>query len=319
MSLTLAFGSKDNVMEDIHLLAKQGETNPKIVVVTGPGAGETLLEKTSALFLDEHLVLVLLDPTESFVEEMKGTLSILKEKMNVIIYCTSSDFDLPASLGAVKITLEKEKEKRFREKVRSVMKMDGKKMTEKALALLQERVKDEALLEEELAKLMSYTGDKKLIELRDVAAIVTEVHDGDFIALSEAIARKSKKEVIAILETLLSQETNILAVHGFMARHIRLLLQAKDAGEFLQADADFRSFSKGFAGLKEKLDLTPMEKRHYLAYQKPYYAYNLTKTSKKFTKQMLVSFLHMLAGFDLKVKKGTKHDRTNFEAGLLGV
>jgi hypothetical protein len=98
-----------------------------------------------------------------------------------------------------------------------------------------------------------------------------------------------------------------------------LLLQAKEREGFFIGVPDFRAFSKAFGKLKEDLDGVPLEKRHYLAFQKPYYAFNLFKASRKYTREDLLSFLDMLAHFDAKVKKGTRHDRTNFEAGFLEV
>ncbi len=222
-------------------------------------------------------------------------------------------------MGAVRIAVEQEKEKRFKEKVLAAVRADGKKMTDKAYALLKERIRDESLLEGELAKLIGYVGDRTVVETKDVAAVITEMHEEDFITLSEAIARKDKKQIMSILETLLSQGLNLLAIHSFMSRHIGLLLQARDAEEFFAGASDFRSFSKGFGGLKTSLDSVPLDKRHYLAYQKPFYAFNLSKTSRKFPEETLISFLSMLADFDYKVKKGTRYDRTNFEAGLLGI
>lgn len=319
MGLTLAFGYKDNLVEDVHFLARQSTENPKIVMIAGPRAKEMLMERTSGLFVDESVVLVLADPSRKFIDDVEGVLEILKKKMNIIIYTTSPDLSLPAGLGAVRVTMEKEKEKRIREKVRAAMRADGKKMTEKALALLQERLRDEALLDEELSKLMSYTVDKKVIDAKDVEAVITEVREEDFITLADAIARRNRKDVLAILETLLSQGMNILVVQAFMARHIRLLLQAKDSEKLLNSDADYRVFAKSFGGLKERFDLTPEETKHYLAYQKPFYAYKLSKTSRKFSEKTLISFVEMLAAFDLYVKRGARHERTRFETGLLGV
>jgi DNA polymerase III delta subunit len=316
--LTLAFGYKDNAIEDVHALARQ-RAGAKIVMVAGPRAKEVLLEKNSALFVEENILLVLSDPSPAFIKEMEGTLRELKEKMHIVIYSTSPDFELPPSLGATRVTLEKEKEKRIKEKVRSAMKADGKKMTEKALALLKDRLRDESMLDEELSKLMNYTAGKDVIDLKDVAAVITEASEEDFIGLSDALASRDKKEIIFVFESLLSQGMNILALHAFMARHIRLLLQAKDMEEEFKNEPDYRLFVKSFEQLKERFHSVPGEKKHYLAYQKPFYAYKLFKTSRKFTKKALISFLEMLASLDVAVKKGTRHDRTKFEAGLTGV
>jgi DNA polymerase III delta subunit len=274
--------------------------------VTGAAVKEAVVEKASALFVEPDLVLVLLDPAKEAIERVAGPLVALKEKAHVIIYFTTPGFDVPPELGAVRIAVEKEKEKRFKEKVLAHVRSQGKKMTDKAYALLKERVRDETLLDGELAKLVAYVGEKGLIETKDVAAIVTEIHEEDFITLSDAMARKDRKEVM------------ILAIHGFMTRHVRLLLQARDAAEFFKGVSDFRAFSKDFGKLKEDLVPAPLEKRQYLAFQKPYYAYNLCKSGRRMDEKALLSLLQMLARFDHKVKKGTRHDRTNFEAGLLG-
>ncbi|HUJ69093.1 MAG TPA: hypothetical protein VLW86_06195 [Syntrophorhabdales bacterium] len=316
--IIVAAGSKDNFMEDIHVLSRDLGEEPRIVTVTGTQVREAVVEKASALFMEPNLVLVLLDPGKEAIEALVGPLAVLKERAHVIIYFTTPGFDVPAELGAVRIAVEKEKEKRFKEKVLAIVRSGGKKMTDKAYALLKERVRDEALLDGELAKLVAYVGEKGVIDAKDVAAIVTEMHEEDFIALSDAMARKDRKEIMTIVETLLSQGMNLLAIHGFMTRHVRLLLQARDAAAFFKEASDFRAFSKDFGKLKEELDPTPLEKRNYLAFQKPYYAYNLCKTSRRMNEETLLSLLEMLAALDYKVKKGTRLDRTNFEAGLLG-
>jgi DNA polymerase III delta subunit len=232
---------------------------------------------------------------------------------------TSSDFDFPPGIDFEKINLEKEKEERVKTKVLNAVRAEGKKMTDKAYGLLKERIRDEAFLEHELEKILSYVGDKTIIEVKDVATVVTETHEEDFISLSDAMARKDRKQIMLIVNTLLGQGMGLLAVHGFLTRHINLLLQTKDVGEFFKSASDFRSFSKSFSTLKNILDGTPPEKKNYLPFQKPYYAYNLCKTGQRFSDDILIDFIRMLAQFDKTFKRGTKHDRTHFEATFLKV
>ncbi len=304
-------------MEDVHVLAKRWSESPKIAIVSAAATREVILEKASALFIEEDLVLAFLDPPPKVVSELASHVNSLGERVGLIFYSTSDDLGFPSSLQAERVNMEKEKRERVRSKVLAAMRMGGKKMSDRAFSLLKERVRDEALLDTELGKLINYVGDKKVIEAKDVAAVVTEVQEGDFIVLSEALARKDRKQIMLILDALLSQGLDLLAVHGFMTRHIGLLLQARDAEEFLGASSDFRQFSKEFGRLKGIIDSPPMEKRNFLAFQKPYYAYNLCKTGRRLTDDMLLSFLDMLTQFDRMVKKGTKHDRANFELGLL--
>jgi DNA polymerase III delta subunit len=316
--LIVALGSKENAMEDIHLLAAKAISNPRVLVLSGQGTKETVIETASALFIDEGVVIALVDPPEKLIKEIEKSLSILIERVSVIVYSTSPEYVLPSTLPSTRVALQQEKEKRLKDRVLAAVKIEGKKMTDKAFALLRERVSDEVMLGEELKKLVNYVGDKAVIEAKDVAAVVTDFSEEDFISLGDAMARRDKKQLLEIVEALLSQGTNILAIHAFMARHTRLLLQAKDGESAAHSGSDFRVFSKGFPNLKESLVFPPSEKKHYLAYQKPFYAYNLCKASEKLTRKTLLSFFDRLVEFDLLTKKGTKHDRANFEAGLLG-
>jgi DNA polymerase III delta subunit len=315
--IILAFGQKETFLEDVHYLATRWFETPRVVVTTGASAVVTVSEKVSGLFVEDNLVLVLLDPPSDTIEQVAPALKSLQESAGIIIYSTSTTLELPPSLEAERVNIEKEKEERVKAKVLSAVRAEGKKMTDKAYALLKERIRDEAFLKEELAKLVAYTGEKKVIEVKDVAAVITDTQEESFIGLSDALAKKKGKRVIAILDTLLSQGFNILAVHGFLSKYVSLLIQARDKGESLRAAPDFRAFSKGFSRFKDDLEWMPTEKKNFLAYQKPYYAYSLCKTSQVFSDETLELLLGMLVRLDKAIKSGTKHERTAFEAGLL--
>ncbi len=315
----VAIGSKDNLVEDISLLARKWLENPKIVALTGPTMKAGIVEKASALFIDTNIVLALLDPDRSLLEAVKDQLLTLKEKINSIVYYTGVKPDVPAFLGSAPVQMEQDREMRVRERVLSSTRGRRKKMTDKAFALLKERIKDEVLLEQELGKLLDYVGDRETIELRDVATVVTQTHEDTLITLFDAMAQRNHKELIGILENLLAQGVHILAVQSYLVRQIRLLLQAKDMEDLLTTEMDYKMFSKTFTTLKESLDFAPKERKHYFPYQKPYYAFKLSKTSMKFSKKELVSLLGMLAHLDALIKKGTKHDRVRLETGLLEV
>ncbi len=317
--IIVAIGSKDSLVEDISLLARKWLENPKIVVLSGPTMKAGVAEKASALFIDTNIVLALLDPDRSLLEAVKDQLLILKEKISLIVYYSGTKPDVPSFLGSAPIQMEQDREMRIRERVLSSTRARRKKMTDKAFSLLKERIKDESLLETEMGKLLDYVGDKETIEVRDVAAVVTQTHEDSLITLFEAMAQKNHKELIATLENLLAQGVHILAVQSFIVKQIRLLLQAKDMEELVTSEMDYKMFSKTFPTLKESLDFTPKEKKQYFPYQKPYYAFKLSKTSAKFSRKELVSLLGMLAHLDALIKKGTKYDRVRLEAGLLEV
>jgi DNA polymerase III delta subunit len=63
--------------------------------------------------------------------------------------------------------------------------------------------------------------------------------------------------------------------------------------------------------------LKPNDKKQHFPYQKPYYAYNLSKASQKFKRKKLVDFFDNLTDFDIKMKSGSKFERILLEHGLL--
>jgi DNA polymerase III delta subunit len=317
--IAVALGSKENFLEDISLVARKWLPNPRIEPLTGSNIRAGVVEKASALFVDTNIVLALLDPDHRDLEAVKDQLLSLREKINIIVYYTGPKPDVPQFLGSAPVHLEQDREKRLRERVLSTTRGRRKKMTDKAYALLKDRVKDETLLEQELSKLLDYVGDKETIELRDVTAVVAATHEDTLIKLFDAMAQRNHKELLTILENLFAQGVHILAIQSFLVRQIRLLLQAKDMEELITAEMDYKAFSKTFAALKEGLDFVPQERKHYLRYQKPYYAFKLSQTSMKFSKKELRSLLGMLARLDALIKTGTKYDKVRLETGLLEV
>jgi len=315
--LIIAVGSKENVLEDIHALAKRLVNEPELVIATGKDTRNTVIEHASNLFLDEHRVLVIIDPERGCIEELKGQLDVLKEKIFIILYSTSKESDLHQVIEGEQVVLEQDKEKRIREQVLSVVRSYGKKMTKEGFALLKERIKDESILGSELLKLVSYVGDRKEIGSKDVRAIVTQTHEESFLRLFEAFAAFDRQKMIDIFENLLENGEDILAIQSYLVNQIRLLLQAKDMEEVFRAGQGFPLFKKTFLKWKEGLELEASERKRYLPYKHPYYAFQLSQTSQKMSKKDLIAFLDMLAGFDVNVKRGTRYGRTHLEYGLL--
>jgi DNA polymerase III delta subunit len=199
------------------------------------------------------------------------------------------------------------------------LKQYDKKMTDKAFRALVERIKDESVLESELMKLVNYIGDKSSIDSKDIHAIIVEMHEDNLINLFESIAKLDNQEVLKIFENLLKNGVHILAVHSYLVRQIRLLLQAKDMEELYRANPDYGTFVKTFGKWKENLEIKTSEKKHYFPYQKPFYAHKLSKASRRISKQTLISFLNSLTMSDVRMKRGTRFDQFHMERDLLEV
>ncbi|OPY74492.1 MAG: DNA polymerase III subunit delta [Syntrophorhabdus sp. PtaU1.Bin058] len=316
--LVIAIGSKENVVEDIHALAKRLISEPELLIVTGKDIRNAVIGQASNMFPDERRVLAIIDPERGCIEELKAQLDVLKEKIFIVLYSFDRESGLHQVIEGEQVVLEQDKEKRIREQVLSVVRSYGKTMTKEGFALLKERIKDESILGSELLKLVDYVGDRKEIGSKDVRAIVTETHEESFLRLFEAFAAFDRQKMIGIFENLLENGEDILAIQSYLVNQIRLLLQAKDMEEvFRAAGQGFPLFKKTFLKWKEGLDLDAAERKRYLPYKHPYYAFQLSQTSQKMSKRDLIAFLDMLAGFDVNVKRGTKYGRTHLEYGLL--
>lgn len=316
--ITIAIGSRENALEDIHTLARERVENPEVVMIGPKEARERVREFASALFLDAGLVLVLVEPEKELIHDLKKQLHTLAERVHVILYLTSALTDGHKPIEGKVVVLEQKKERRIEDRVRAFIRKYGKKMTHQALQLLTARIKDESVLDTELMKLVTYVGERTDIKSRDILAIGTETHEDSLITLFDAFARKDKEAALGIFQNLLDNGLPILAIHSFLTRQIRLLLHAKDMEEVFAASPEYPVFSKTFAKWKDVMDMKPSEKKHYLPFQKPYYAFNLSKTSGKISRQDLIAFFDMLADLDLSIKSGAKNERTRLEEGLIG-
>jgi DNA polymerase III delta subunit len=319
--IIIAVGSKENLLEDVHVIAKQLISDPELVIASGKEKDmrNIIIEKASNLFINENLVLVVVDPGGALIDELKGQLQALKEKISVVIFTTSASDKISEHIDGKVIVLEQDKEKRLKGKVRSFLQGHTKKMTDKAFDLLMERIKDESILESELTKLVAFVGEKNTIESKDIRTIVGETHEDSLMALFEAFQKFDKKEMLAIFENLIDNGQYILAIHSYLVNQIRLLLQTKDMEKMVREGVEYPVFAKVFKKWKEDLDLQSSEKRRYLPYQHPYYAYKLSKVGHNISQKDLLAFFEMLTTFDVQVKRGTKYDRVRMEYGLLKV
>jgi len=316
--ILIAVGTKENIASDISVLGTKWSPNAQVIVSSGKEIKALIVEKASALFLDDNLVLVLLDPDKSIFTELTGQLDILRERIHIIIYTTSALPDYLKDISKQITFMDKDKETRIKKRVLAFLKQYNKKMTDKAFRALVERIKDESSLESELIKVINYIGDKSSIDSKDIHAIITELHEDSLITLFDAMAKLDREEMLRIFENLLRNGVHILAIHSYLVRQIRLLLQAKDMEELYRANPDYTTFVKILGKWKQDLEIKTSEKKHYFPYQKPFYAHKLSKASRKITKQTLISFFNSLTIADIRMKRGTRFDQIYMERDLLG-
>jgi DNA polymerase-3 subunit delta len=105
----------------------------------------------------------------------------------------------------------------------------GVSFAPQALAALAEAVGgDSARAANETAKLAAYVGEKKMIEVADVAALVVgETHE-DMFGFLDAIAGKQTQRAATMLEKQIEAGIEPMQMLAMLARTVRLLLAARD-------------------------------------------------------------------------------------------
>ncbi len=317
--MLLALGAKENIIEDIHVLAGRFHEHPAIAIAQGKDLRQVVIEKASNLFLAENLVIVVIDPDVADVKALKPNLDALKDRAGLIVYLTKESPGVCDILEMNPVILEKDREKRIKERVRTAIKRNGKKMTDKAFTLLTSRIRDESILDQEVLKLIAYVGDRPTIDSKDIQTVVTETHEDTLMVLFDAFSRMDKKEVLAIFEGLVENGQHILAIHSYLVNQMRLLIQAKDLEPHIPDARAYPPFASAFKQWKEEIEIDTSGKKRYLPFQHPYYAYKLFTTARKLPRKSLIDFYEFLCSLDVKIKSGTKHDRVLMEYGLLKV
>ena len=65
--IIIALGDKDNVFEDISILAKKVSENPEVIISTGKEIKNHIIEKSSALFIEQNIVMAFVDPSDEII------------------------------------------------------------------------------------------------------------------------------------------------------------------------------------------------------------------------------------------------------------
>jgi len=303
-------GFRSTLVSDIRAIAEKLHSSPKIVVLEGEEIEKGLAKISFSLFLEENLVVFLVNPKKETIEKLKPLLDTLSQKISVVIHEIKEK-------EASAFRFSPPEERLLKKKVLSILKDHGKTMTDKAYALFMRKIRDEALIERELLKLINYVGDRKEIRSADVDTIVSGSEEESLISLFEAIKEGDKRESIRILHTLFISGMSPLLVHAYLIRLVRLLIQAKEISNVLDLSNSETLFYKKFSGLRNLFPFLPEDKKNYFPLLSPKYALGLMKLANRISLKRLKDLYASLISYDLRLKTGTKFDTIRLENLLL--
>ncbi len=148
----------------------------------------------------------------------------------------------------------------------------------------------------ELLKLVSYTGDRPISEA-DVALLTPYVAEASMFEMVDALAEGRGKTAVSLVYRLLDQDADVFGLYGMITRQFRLLLLAKehlDSGGYPKEIASAISVH-------------------------PYVADKLAKQTRSFTLAQLETIYRALQDYDLKMKTGQIEPRLALDLLIAGL
>lgn len=154
---------------------------------------------------------------------------------------------------------------------------------------------DMEFLTNELDKLISYTGEKKAVEIEDVDAVCGGVTEGKIFDLLDAVAVKDRSKALILYKDLLDNREPVPVFLSMFRRHINILLKVKD-------------------GL-----LKGMDKGRLAAYAgvPPFTLNNYTKQASAVKRTRLIEMLEQAAQAEENYKTGQMSDQISLELFLI--
>ncbi|MBU4582290.1 MAG: DNA polymerase III subunit delta [Proteobacteria bacterium] len=233
-------------------------------------------------------------------------------------------------LSFVKITGEgKVKDKARQEAVQQMatelLTRAGKRISAGAWSVLGQKTGFD--LRESLAaieKLITYSGEKAVIEAADVEAVIGRTKEERVFDLTRAIAEKKLTAALRSLRELLDQGEPPLKIFSMIIREIRILLQAKlliasgRLGSF-DPDMDFGRFQRTVYPALTKLSGDGGMEGIAMIPKTPFPAYHSLKNASRFTRAELAGYMEMLARIDLALKSTARDERLLLERFLISV
>ncbi len=208
------------------------------------------------------------------------------------------------------------------ENLREKLARRGKTLTSEAWIVLGKktgfRLRDSA---EALDQLITYTGDRTVIEPADVETVIGRTRDDSVFDLTEALVGKDLRKALASLGDLLYQNVHHLVILAMITREVRFLFHGKlflDTGRIggFRADMDYGPFQRAVYPAVKGLE-AELGKGKSLASQHPYVVYNALRNSTRFSYGELMGHLELVLAADAAMKSTGQDPRLLLERLLV--
>ncbi len=255
------------------------------------GDGGHILEETLAKGIPASNHLILLTDT---VDRRKSLFRLI-EKMGVVIsFAVDKGTTAAAKRGQDTV---------LKDLMKDIFTRHGKAMEPRAASDLIERIGfNPASLAAALEKLISYTGERKTITLKDIEAVVKREREEPIYELTGAFGDRDVEKALFSLGLLLDQGYAPLQILGALTKHIRRLLLARWA---LDTSLDFLGKRNvTYQGIQQGLPAFKKEGKIPKDLEKlsPYPFFLLLKQARDFQIEHLVQCMSELLRVDMALK-----------------
>jgi DNA polymerase-3 subunit delta len=174
----------------------------------------------------------------------------------------------------------------------------------------------------ELQKLMSFVGERSVIEEKDVEDVVGKTKEDSIFDLTTALAEKNAKAALTALKALLDQGTHHLMILTMISREIRLLLQASilvrsEKLPRITPNMEYGSFQKNVYPAVTGLAADVSPKEDLLVKKHPFVIYNALRNCSRFSYPDLLNYLNDILDMDRAMKSSTTDPQLLLERFLI--
>lgn len=174
----------------------------------------------------------------------------------------------------------------------------------------------------ELQKLISFVGERSVIEEKDVEAVVGKTREDSVFDLTNALSEKNAAAALSALKALLDQGTHHLMILTMISREIRLLLQASilvRSGKLpkFSPHMEFGSFQKNIYPALTGLVSNISRKEDLLVNKHPFVIFNALRHCSRFSYPVLLNYLDDLLDMDRAMKSSATEPQLLLERFLI--
>lgn len=174
----------------------------------------------------------------------------------------------------------------------------------------------------EMEKLISFVGERPVIEDSDVAEVVGKTKEDSIFDLTAALSEKNQLAALQALKALLDQGLHHLMILTMIVREVRFLLQARilvNSGKLpkFNSSMEYGWYQKNIYPAINDLADNFVQPEGFLVNQHPFVIYNALRNSSRFSCQTLIRCLDELLEIDRGLKSSAKDPQLLLENFLI--